>query len=285
MEVSREYLEKRYNTACFGNSYIGFITYTEDHFPAAFYGVLPCKLIYKGREIPAAQSADTMTHKDHQGKMLILYPAEKTMQLIRESGIKFVFGFPNKLFYPIQKGRMKWKETSGIMRYTCKIFTLPLAKLAKKIPALNPAYQFYVKCILSLFRTEKILLNSVCEKDGGGVLRNDDFFFYKTDKIHHFIELSGVKIWLKADIYLWIGDMERMEKPQAENLLKKLKLLAFFLGADTIQFFASVGSRWDPVLNGLMKSEKIASTLYFDLESGIENLAEIIFTGADFDTF
>src|SRR5690349_10058338 len=116
--VTVDFLNNKNNTAWCGISYAGYIAYASaTKTPAAFYGVFPCYLSYQGQTILAAQSGDTMTHKDHQGKGLFVTLAKKTYQLVESLGVKVVFGFPNENSYPGFVRKLNWDHYEDLHAY------------------------------------------------------------------------------------------------------------------------------------------------------------------------
>ena len=68
--VSRpdNYFRKKYNTAYTSLENVGFIAYSKEHQPVAYYGVIPSFIQFENEIILAAQSADSMTHPRHRNK-------------------------------------------------------------------------------------------------------------------------------------------------------------------------------------------------------------------------
>src|SRR5215212_6420813 len=94
-DIDLEYFNSKYDTRCLGHEVIGFIAiHTATKSPAAFYGVFPVKLWINGKEVLAAQSGDTMTHKDHRKKGLFVHLAQVSFETCRKKGIELIFGLP-----------------------------------------------------------------------------------------------------------------------------------------------------------------------------------------------
>ena len=126
------FLKKKYDTSCFGLKNIGFIAYSSSNETAAYYGVFPVKAQINGKEILVAQSGDTMTHPKHRGKGLFITLAKMTYELAKESGVEFIFGFPNDNSYPGFVKKLNWIHYSNINTYKIKTGALPFEKIAKK---------------------------------------------------------------------------------------------------------------------------------------------------------
>src|SRR4051812_15607814 len=100
IKIQKEYLDTKYNTAKFGASHIGYICFSSHDRPIAYYGVIPSLVKIDGKEMLAAQSADTMTDPDYQRQGLFVALAGKTYELAQREGIQFIYGFPNEASAP-----------------------------------------------------------------------------------------------------------------------------------------------------------------------------------------
>lgn len=71
LKIDKDFLIKKYNTRSFGAQFIGFLAFEETtNACAGYYGVFPMTAQVKGGTMLIAQSGDTMTHPNHQGKGL-----------------------------------------------------------------------------------------------------------------------------------------------------------------------------------------------------------------------
>ena len=136
---TKEYYEKKYETAYTGIEYVGFIAYSNDE-PIAYYGVIPCFIEWKNEKYLAAQSADTMTHPDHRYKGMFSDLSNKAFELCRQLNINLVFGFPNQNSY---HGAIKlgWKMTECMEFFQINIESLPLKSISNKIKFLQIPYK------------------------------------------------------------------------------------------------------------------------------------------------
>src|SRR4051812_44590389 len=79
IELDPADFKSKYSTEKLGSGVIGFLAiHNETNSPAAYYGVFPVMLLINGRQVLAAQSGDTMTHKNHQKKGLFVQLAKIT---------------------------------------------------------------------------------------------------------------------------------------------------------------------------------------------------------------
>jgi hypothetical protein len=283
--VSIDFFKKKFDTGRFGADHIGFIAHTEDGFPAAFYGVYPCRISYNGQTYLAAISGDSMTHSDHRGNHFFEKLSAKTFQLGKECGVKFMYGFPNQysLGASIKSG---WQYANEKMRtYTIKVSTLPLAKLCRKNSVLNSLYKGYVNLILKFYKSAvSFFPNSMLAKNVGGVLHDADYFSYKSYSHKKIIKIDNCNVWIKVDGELKIGDIEKKKEVDFIRLMKKLKFISFLIGCREIQTTVCEESFIHQSMKENFKSTEsfMVARIDFGLDFPKENVKFIM---ADFDTF
>jgi hypothetical protein len=285
VNVGIDYLEKKYNTSVFGVEYIGYVAMAENGIPAAYYGVFPIGCEYEGKRMICAQSGDTMTHSDHRGKGLFIELAGKTYALAKESGIAFVYGFPNNNSYPGFVNKLSWQHREDLNLFSIKIMTLPLAKLAKKVNAFRVFYDLYVRLILLFYKKETAgFPNSLTAEGENGIIHDRHFFDYKKYSNTSILKLRGKRAWVKIDGRLWIGDIEHVSEQGFREVISSLKTLAFLIGADQIHFHTHPGTDYNAFISNLGKVKSKNPIGFLDLDSGID-IASFKFQSGDFDTF
>lgn len=278
------YIDKN-RTEKFGPSNLGYIAYSNQGEPAAFYGVYSQPLIIDGKKLLAAQSGDTMTHKNHTGKGLFIQLAKMTYQLATENSISFIFGFPNNNSYPGFVKKLAWNCPYKLHDYRIKVLTLPICKAVKKIAILKPFYNIYKSFIFNLFsRRGKLFQSSVLEKGVGGLERNCDFLDYKIKGGAILREIEKCSILIKTDGFLFLGDIERNENIDYSILIKKLKRMCFWAGIDIIIFQASPGVFLDKKLSVFLKNTDAYYMGYLNLDNKFDP-ESFKFVFADIDTF
>jgi hypothetical protein len=282
--LALEFIQRKYDTSAFGLSYIGYIAYSATREPAAYYGVFPSIVSVDGEHILAAQSGDTMTHSNHRRKGLFGILAEATFALARESGIKFIYGFPNKNSYP---GFMKlgWTCDHYLNLYRVKVRTLPLSKVAKVYPVFSGAYRLLLRLTInSSLRPDKTFQNSILADSGSGVLHDKRFFEYKKYYPKLMIQTPGGVVYARLDGRLMAGDFEAKTEHEFLLALKHLKKLAFRGGISEIDFQFSPGTLVDQWISKLATASTGMAACYFDLGSDLP-LNKLKYGLSDFDTF
>lgn len=276
---------KKYNTAALGHEVIGFFAiHTATQTPAAFYGVFPVKILINNREVLAAQSGDTMTHPAHQNKGLFVKLAQLTYKACGEQGIQLVFGQPNNYSYHGLVNRLHFTHLDDIVRYGLKLRlkTFPLPKLLQKA-GLFSIYMHYAKAYLKNRTVKNVqsFTNSL-ETTFGKVLRNKAYLDYKDEGDKLFIKISSVVFWIKLTDVFWIGDADRYEHI-TQDMIKKLKRLAFALGYNTITFHFNKNCEQPAFLQQFQPQASEASCFLY-LNKEFDN-CNLLLTGADFDTW
>lgn len=285
IRTTYQYYINKNNTSEFGIPNLGYIAYDEKGNPAAFYGVFACQATLNDRIIPVAQSGDTMTHRDHMGKGLFIQLAELTYELCRNLGFAFVFGFPNYNSYPGFVKKLKWEFPGKLNEYRWKVKTLPLAKVAKKIPCLNPFYRLFRNLINLFYRSHsKTIPSSVIKSGVGGILRSPAYMNYKMTVTGSYrIGIGDADLWLKTDGFLFIGDI-MPGRSDFRTMIKRLNRYAFLIGADVIVFQTTEETPLDKKFSELMKPAEGLPWGYCNFDSTFDP-SHIRYVTADIDVF
>ncbi|MFL5811873.1 MAG: GNAT family N-acetyltransferase [Flavisolibacter sp.] len=275
---------QRYDTSSLGCEVIGFLAiHNATDTVAAFYGVFPVTVLISGKEVLAAQSGDTMTHKDHQRKGLFTRLVRLTFDTCTERGILLAFGLPNANSYHGAK-KVNWLHTDDVDRFDLKLSfkTFPLPKLFGKLGWFQ-SYHRYARTMLKqyIIQTPASFTNTAAPLYGR-ILRNEAYLNYKKDENKFFIRLDEVSFWIKLTDIFWIGDIDDYQKMNAV-VIEKLKKLAFRLGYNTISFHINKSIEKPNFLSAFKEYES-EPLCYHYFNKDLEN-ARLVITGADFDTW
>lgn len=285
VKTATSFYKAKMDTQHLGVIHLGFLAYASDNEPAAFYGVYPYMMEYKGKSYLAAQSGDTMTNPKHGGKGLFTTLAKMTYELAQSEGIQFIFGFPNDNSYPGFVKRLNWQHKENMRDYFLKVSTFPFAGIVKKLRILHPIYKLYLFFIFLFYKTpSRFQSSSISQNDFGRVKRDFLFFKYKSFYDNYLISISGRTAWVKVDGSLQIGDIEFDENVSVDKLVRSIKWLSFLLGTTKVFFSVSKNTSWDIVLKDKLECEEKTYIGYLDLQSGLP-LENFKFTAADYDTF
>ena len=275
---------KRFDTRALGGDVTGYIAiHKASGSPAAYYGVFPVQLTWKGMVFLAAQSGDTMTHTDHRKKGLFTWLAKKTYDACTEKGIRLVFGLPNKNSFPGFIRKLNWIQVDEVVRYDLKqsLPAPPLFKLCARL-SLSRSYLSYATYLLKRLAVDPGAdwtnhFPSAMAK----VVRNEAYIKYKQDKDKFFIDVGGIIFWIRLSDVFWIGEISDYEKV-TPVIISKLKRIAYRLGYNTISYHCNVGLN-APFLSGFKKYNTEPSC-FLDLDGSHKDF-NIALTAADFDTW
>ncbi len=280
------YFKLKNNTSHWGDPYLGFIAFDINDKPAAFYGVYACLIKVDGKNVRVVQSGDTMTHKEHTGKGLFTKLAQMTYDLCRELNYKFVFGFPNYNSYPGFVKKLNWICPGKLNEYRIKVSTLPLVKASKKFPQLKPLLKLYFNFVNSLHSEKDIYFNSSVLNGGqDGLIRTKEFVDYKLSCGESYIvKIGSVKIWMKPDGFLYIGDVDISGNFDFKEFISSLKKYCFWIGADTVSFITTPGTFLDNEFKKITDAIESLPYGWCDFNSETD-FSKIGFVMADIDTF
>lgn len=285
-KIKSDFFFKKINTAALGEFCVGFIAYDQYHNPAAFYGVYPCKIEYKGNYFMGAQAGDTMTHSAHSGKGLFTRLAMETQKLCIDKGFHLLFAFPNENSLPGFVNKLGWVHFDNITPYLIRVICVPWIML-KNTFRLPPAiHNSWCNFILSRLKKGNPFKSSCFENDTPVVDHSTSFFEYKTYSENYLLEFHGINIWLKFDTtFLIIGDIEKCNEKSFLKIIKRLKKIAFILGLPHLKFQTSTNT-W--ALSMFKKYGFPMDLKYPVVGVNFTNeipLDQLKFTGADNDTF
>jgi len=282
--VDENYFFRKYDTAYTALENVGYIAYNMEEKPVAYYGVIPCFIRYKDEVMLAAQSADTMTHPKHRYKGMFVDLSNKAFDLCRQLGIRLVFGFPNQNSYHGAVTKLGWKMTESMTCFIIPVKTLPLESAARKI-RISGIYRQYARLVLRKRLLPSNGTSSSVIADGfAGVLRNEEYFAYKTYNPSRILRIDDAKIWISNRPGMLIGDMENVNETNFEVVISKLKGIARTLGIQQIQFHCSPGTTLHRLFSQEFETTPSYPELFQDFGSSVPP-EKIKFTFADIDIF
>jgi len=256
---------KKYDTAFTGQAYLGFIAYTPDGTPAAYYGVIPCFVSYAGSILLSAQSADTMTHPLHRKKGLFVLLARQTYDLCREVGVQLLFGFPNQNSYHTFVNSLGWTATDQM-----QLFVVPV-KSTLPFSFIRPV------------RAKAGIPNALLNEGFGGVYKDEAYLRYKTYRSSVVKKVSEALVWFKPGPSLLIGDVHFLPE-EWDDMISALMKLGGRLGSKSISFQACPGTLLHSQLIKRYTPQPSFPVITMDLGANIP-MQQLKFSFADIDIF
>lgn len=281
---SPEDYKRKYETNSIGGEVIGYLAYHGDE-AIAFYAVFPIFVTDGDSRIVAAQSGDTMTHPNHQGKGLFTRLARKTYEAAAAEGVAFVFGFPNANSYPGFTKKLGWSHNKSMRSFNFLVPTLPIGELAHRVRFFSKLFLTLKKnsaALLGVVAPRKIESSVLCDGDGG-VLRNDEFLRYKGDGLLC-LSYRSVDIYFKLNRFIDVGDIIIKDAGDFVAAWRRLKLLALLSGIVRIRFYTSPNTSLEKMLSKLVDSKEALPYGHLSFDKNI-NPDMFNFTYLDYDTF
>lgn len=284
VRIPVEYLRQKFDTGYTGKSYFAHFAMTDDNKPAAFFCLFPCYVFLNGQKVLAGQSADIITHPDHQRKGLFGLLGNATESLAKAEGMKILFAFPNENSYPGFVRSLNWHHPNNFVIYRFKVNGFPLYRALSKFK-LGWFYQQYARIIKRRYLLEPNKFEgSIPRNMVNSGHRSTEFYKYKEFNKNFFIEFKGLKFWCKIDGILWIGDISCPNGYEINKLVTILKEFTVLLGLDEFIFEVSQDSFWDQLLKEVTNFTKGVAIVYKNLDD-INEAVSLEFTGGDIDVF
>lgn len=281
-EMPLSFFINKYDTAFTGVEYVGYVAYSPEGIPVAYYGVIPCFLQDGNKKILAAQSADTMTHPQYRFKGLFVELSHMTFDLCRQEGIQILFGFPNQNSLHGAIHKLGWKMTHTMDCFMIPVRTVPLQKLCENRFVLKGIYRWYKGWILKKYRSSWIVENSIVQDGYAGLCRDAGYWAYKQYYDRDVIRIGDTLLWIKTRNGLVIGDMNTGS--DFDSVMRTLRKLAAALGIDRLQFHSSPAASLHSRFMEKCKPVPSFPVLFQDFSSGWD-LDRIRFNFADIDIF
>jgi hypothetical protein len=250
----------------------------------AFHGAIPVVMQYKDQTELAAQYGDAMTLKGHTGKGLFTKLGILTDELLKQKGVRFVWGFPNQNSEYGYVNKLNWKGNNRM-----QAFIIPLSKVSEEVLRRKAnigveSFQEKIKRIIEPIRIEKVNLQSVNTDQYPSVQHSTNFFEYKSFSPNYMIDLAGCKVWIKTEGGLLVGDVEQKSEEQFTELIQHLVQLGKKLGLHQLVFQFSPNSTHCQWMKKHYKAVDSWLIGYKNFNSDFP-LEELQLTYGDLDTF
>lgn len=287
-EISLNQVKNKFNTSFSGLSFVGFLALNQQNDAVAYYGVFPCLAKYQNKAYLVAQSGDTMTHPDHQGKGLFTQLAKKTYEYCKEVGIHLVFGFPNENSYPGFIKKLDWHHFDDMTAYHIKTSKLPIFRLKEQFALIARHFNNTKNRFTEHFKIEDAFMSSTTDYNHVSLEHSIDFVKYKQVHSPSFlIKIAEVKMWVKLSdkMFLLVGDVEKCSETQFVAAISQLKKYAAKMGFPHLRFHVSKNTWLENLLQKhavKMANEYPVAGINLSNELPLEKCK---FTMADNDTF
>lgn len=274
---------RKYDTEYTGTSAIGLLAYDNSHSAAAFYGLIPC-IAHVGKDITIAQAVDGITHPDHLRKGLFSELVRRADILAQQKGIHFIYGVPNKQSYSAYEKIPGWTTAGHMLMIKQRVRTIPFAHVCRRSAFLWRLYEGYAGFILLFCRRAAMFTNPNPDAAHFGIKRDASYYRYKNFTKKHLVHCEKATVWISADGALKVGDLSQTDQAGFALTMRKLRRLAFFLGAAKVVFQYNRASSWNAVFENSGHTTKGMPVIIRNL-SGEYDPRAFAFSYADIDTF
>lgn len=284
-EVTEEFLLRKYTTPWTKDGvFHGFMVLDAAGRAVAHHTGIPCRFRFGDRLVLAAQSCDTMTAAELQGKGVFTLLGKKVDWLLAEEGFEFIFGFANDITVVAAPKKLGWKQLGVLAGYRLPVRTLPVERLCRRLRFPYRAYLALVDRAFSRFRIDEPVPSSCLEAGHGGVERDEAFYGYRRFSFNRRVRLAGVAVWFKVDGGLTLGEVGPCTEEELLAMLRAFRRRAFWLGIDVVWFHASPGTRAEVLFSRHFPRLQSWTTFYGDFTSAVD-VATVRLTSGDIDSF
>lgn len=283
LEISVDYLKRKYNTSYTGKTYFAHFAYASDGSPAAFFCLFPCFIRIDGEKKLAGQSADIITHKDHQRKGLFGILGKATEELAKNEGMNYLFAFPNSNSFPGFSRSLKWHHTGNFHLYILPANGIPFYRILHKL-RLGFFYSIWKNIILRFYQTKDASFTGADFCTEKNVCWRDiSFTSYKKYNNSFICQLNGFKVWAKIDGSLIVGDISELVN-NSSSIIPEISKLCRKLGLDNFQIEVTDGSYYDQILKKNYPFVEGVPIVFKNLNNTNEKLS-LTYSGVDADVF
>lgn len=284
IDISEKYLQNKYNTAYTSKTYLAHFAYAKDGTPAAFFCLFPGFLKIDDVKVLAGQSADIITHKDHQRKGLFGILGRETEKLALAEGVNYLYAFPNENSFPRFTRSLHWHHCGNFHQYIFKNSGIPIYRILRKLK-MHFLFKIWASFVLrNSTKPNDSFLNSQLNSKDDCAWKDTKFYQYKQYNPSFQLNWQGVSIWAKIEDALIIGDIDISKNSSAKVIVSKLKKLTTLLGLDQFIISASNDSEIDKLFKQEYQFEIGVPIVYKNLQNPEQNLS-LRFTGGDIDVF
>jgi hypothetical protein len=278
-----DYLKHKYNSKQYCEiedvCVLGYV----DNKPIAFYGAIPVVLIKGNNRVLFAQTCDSYTLPEFQGKGVHSTLANASYSLMKTYNIKGVFALHSDNTFNACK-KLGWESSRNLflIQITTKIL-IPWQKILDKTRYTSTLSKNRINKILSSFEKSEKIENIFC-KDYYGVDYSREYLSYKNSYFCHILEIQGCKISVKIKSIIYVGAIENINLENANEVISSLKYLAKKLGTDKIVIELDEEHPGFAILSKYLPSKKAYKLGYLCFEETF-NFSDVRINYIDFDNF
>lgn len=284
-EVSEDFLLRKYTTPWTRDGqFHGYMVLDAKGRAVAHHTGIPVRFRFGDRLVLGAQSCDTMTAAELQGKGVFTLLGKKVDQLLRDEGFEFIFGFANDVTVVAAPKKLGWARLGNLKGFRLPVRTLPLERVCRRLRFPYRAYLALVDAVFAPARMAEPVPSSCAEDGHGGVERDEAFYGYRCFTFNRRVRLAGVPVWFRVDSALTLGEIGPATEKDFLAMVRALRRRCFWLGISDVYFHATPGTRNEVLFSRHFPSFESWTTFYGDFTSAVD-VASLRLTSGDIDSF
>lgn len=249
-------LRHKYDTRHVGVEHAAFVALAGER-AVAFHGGLPQLFEADGRAVLVGQSCDSMAAPETRGSGIYTQLFRRTEELMQRHGAALMYGVGNRA--GLQAGlRMGWTDPGyRLNRYTWTVRTAPVARLMWRFPRLRTLLPRWAAgglaaCADSLdgFR------NSLADRGFLVHRYTPELIAHKLRGGSFGAQVGPVRLWLKAQPDLMVGDLAAPDGPALAAALQRVAAAARRRGLGAVHCFTHPDAPLDPLLAALQPRQE-----------------------------
>lgn len=267
------------------DEFLGCLARDVDGNVVGHYGATLHRFHAEGRLVLVGQGCDVMALPGRRYKGVFDVLSRTTDRRLADAGAEFCIGFANAASRAALVKRLGWREPHTLRGFAIPVLALPLEAIARHA-RLNRMWLAWARlCLARYAAADPWLPGSVPDHEGGGAVRDAAHYAYRQFSVNRVIEVHGVRVWVKVDRGLVIGELERVDEARVLEAVDGLRRVARLLGLRQILFHGSPGAWHTSIFERHFSgfdSWTVVSRQYSDATIDIGRLC---FTAGDVDTF
>lgn len=277
-------LKQKYDTAYTGHSYFAHFAVSPEGRPAAFFCLFPSFLNIDGRKLLAGQSADIITHPDHQRRGLFGTLGKATEALAKAHGMMHLFAFPNANSFPGFVRSLGWQHLCDFENHSAASSGFAWFRVFRKLKMEGLYNRIFHTCFRK-YRMEHEDSRLGNREGHSGQWRDAGYYAYKSWNGSYWIAFKGFALWIRREgDWLLIGDIRKLEEVNSEGPEKVLSQLCRSVGLSGWRMEVVPHSPSGELMKGVGYTESGVFVVYSNLDNLDERLS-LDFSGGDTDVF
>ena len=242
-----EDLRHKYDTSFLGIGGLARMAVDGDQ-PIASTGILPQRFTSNNQQLLGAQVCDLAALPEVRGTGLHERLLAEALNIARERGVDFFFTLPNDQAHrALDRHGFSWLPR--MRGFKIPVATVPLGRLARRIPLLHRLHLSIASKILNQSRVSDGIRNSHAANGALCVDYSRSYLHSKRRRPSAVINAGGAAAWVAADSALEIGDLDSTGIDDLAPALGTLMRMARNIGCSSLLFQCTVKTKLERALS------------------------------------